>query len=113
MFLITDHQNIGCVDHNEILLKGDAAAITDAEKKGYATFKEVGCTACHMGVNVGGAMYQKMGLVNDYFAARGTEITDADLGRYNVTKRDSRGGYGWTLDPGLETSRYWAQLGDS
>lgn len=70
-------------------LRGDQSAITAEEKAGYETFKEVGCTACHMGVNVGGAMYQKMGLVNDYFAARGTEITDADLGRYNVTKRDS------------------------
>jgi cytochrome c peroxidase len=69
-------------------LKGDDSAITDAEKKGYATFKEVGCTACHSGINVGGAMFQKMGLVKDYFADRGTPITDADLGRYNVTKQD-------------------------
>lgn len=70
-------------------LKGDPNAITAAEKAGYETFKEVGCTACHMGVNVGGTMFQKMGLVTDYFADRGTEITDADLGRFNVTKRDS------------------------
>ena len=69
-------------------LKGNDSAITDAEKKGYATFKEVGCTACHSGINVGGAMFQKMGLVKDYFADRGTPITDADLGRYNVTKQD-------------------------
>ena len=69
-------------------LKGDATAITDAEKQGYATFKEVGCTACHSGINVGGAMFQKLGLVKDYFADRGTPITDADLGRYNVTKQD-------------------------
>jgi cytochrome c peroxidase len=70
-------------------LKGDPDAITAEEKAGYETFKEVGCTACHMGVNVGGTMFQKMGLVDDYFADRGTEITDADLGRFNVTKRDS------------------------
>ncbi len=70
-------------------LNGDPDAITAEEKAGYETFKEVGCTACHMGVNVGGSMYQKMGLVNDYFAARGTELTDADLGRFNVTKRES------------------------
>ncbi|MDH4281757.1 MAG: cytochrome-c peroxidase [Myxococcales bacterium] len=67
-------------------LRGDDTAITDAEKKGYATFKEVGCTACHNGILVGGAMFQKMGLVNDYFADRGTPITEADLGRFNVTK---------------------------
>jgi cytochrome c peroxidase len=69
-------------------LKGDDAAITDAEKKGYATFKEVGCTTCHSGINVGGAMFQKMGLVKDYFKDRGTPLTEADNGRYNVTKQD-------------------------
>ncbi len=68
-------------------LKGDAAAITDAEKKGYATFKEVGCTACHTGIIAGGTMFQKMGLVKDYFKDRGTAITEADLGRFNVTKK--------------------------
>jgi len=67
-------------------LMGDQNAITDAEKKGYETFKEVGCTTCHNGVLVGGGMFQKMGLVNDYFKDRGTEITDADLGRFNVSK---------------------------
>lgn len=71
----------------DAFLKGDTAAITDAEKKGYATFKEVGCTACHSGIIAGGAMFQKMGLVNDYFKDRGTPITDADLGRFNVTKK--------------------------
>lgn len=70
-------------------LLGDTAAISDAEKKGYATFKEVGCTACHTGIIVGGTMFQKMGLVKDYFKDRGTPITDADLGRHNVTKSDA------------------------
>jgi cytochrome c peroxidase len=41
-------------------LLGDEAAITDAEKKGYATFKETGCTACHTGIIAGGTMFQKM-----------------------------------------------------
>ena len=69
-------------------LKGDADAITDAEKKGYATFKEVGCTACHSGIIAGGSMFQKIGLVKDYFKDRGTPITEADLGRFNVTKKE-------------------------
>lgn len=69
-------------------LAGDASAITTAEREGYETFKSVGCTACHQGVNVGGGMYQRMGLVRDYFAERGAE-TEADLGRYNVTHDDA------------------------
>ena len=67
-------------------LSGDETAITDAEKKGYATFKEAGCTACHTGIAIGGTMFQKMGLVSDYFKGRGTPVTKADLGRFNVTK---------------------------
>jgi len=69
-------------------LRGDQTAITEAEKKGYQTFKEVGCTACHTGILVGGSMFQKLGLVKDYFKDRGTPITEADLGRYNVTKKE-------------------------
>ena len=70
-------------------LRGQVDAITEEERAGYATFKEVGCATCHNGINVGGSMFQKMGLVRDYFADRGTPITDADRGRYNVTRQDS------------------------
>ena len=68
-------------------LRGDADAISPAEKAGYATFKKYGCVACHQGVNVGGNMFQKFGLMGDYFAKRGNP-TQADLGRYLVTKVD-------------------------
>lgn len=67
-------------------LRGDRTAITDEEKRGYELFKDLGCTTCHQGVNVGGNMFQTMGRMGDYFADRG-HLTDADLGRYNVTKQ--------------------------
>lgn len=67
-------------------LLGDVNAITAQEKQGYQTFKAVGCTACHNGINIGGGMFMKLGLVGDYFKERGSPITEADLGRYNVTK---------------------------
>ena len=69
-------------------LRGDAKAISAAEKAGYATFKQYGCVACHQGVNVGGNMFQKFGVMGDYFAKRGNP-TPADLGRYLVTKQES------------------------
>ncbi len=69
-------------------LRGDATAISDAEKQGYQKFKNYGCVACHQGINVGGNMFQRFGVMGDYFKARGN-LTDADLGRYQVTKRDS------------------------
>jgi len=66
-------------------LRGDTNAISTREKAGYLKFKQYGCIACHQGVNVGGNMFQKFGVMGDYFAARG-ESTEADLGRYLVTR---------------------------
>ena len=65
-------------------LKGDENALTPLEKQGYALFKDYGCVSCHQGANVGGNMFQVFGVLNDYFKRRG-DITDADLGLYNVT----------------------------
>jgi cytochrome c peroxidase len=69
-------------------LRGDRNAISDEEKAGYAKFKQYGCVACHQGVNVGGNMFQKFGVMGDYFAQRG-KPTEADMGRYAVTREES------------------------
>jgi len=66
-------------------LKGNTQAITEQEKQGYQHFKDFGCAACHQGVNVGGNMFQKFGVLNNYFTRNGRKKTKADLGRYNVT----------------------------
>ena len=65
-------------------LNGDATALNEQEKRGYDLFKHYGCVSCHQGVNVGGNMFQVFGVLNEYFKKRGN-ITDADLGRFNVT----------------------------
>ncbi|CAN5699773.1 hypothetical protein BH10BDE1_BH10BDE1_02090 [soil metagenome] len=67
-------------------LRGEVEALTAQEKKGYQQFKSFGCIACHQGTNVGGNMFQTMGVMGRYFEDRGTPITEADLGRFNVTK---------------------------
>lgn len=59
-------------------LKGKQDALSDDEKEGLRVFMDVGCTSCHNGVGVGGALYQKIGLEVPY----DTE----DKGRFNVTK---------------------------
>jgi cytochrome c peroxidase len=41
--------------------------------------------ACHQGVNVGGNMFQKFGVMGDYFARRGAASV-ADQGRFAVTR---------------------------
>jgi cytochrome c peroxidase len=65
-------------------LRGNGGSLTDEEKDGYRLFKSYGCASCHQGVNAGGNIFQKFGVMGDYFADRG-EVTKADLGRFNVT----------------------------
>lgn len=69
-------------------LRGEKDVLTSFERKGYERFKSFGCIACHQGANVGGNMFQSMGVMGKYFEDRGTPITEADLGRYTVTKKD-------------------------
>ena len=66
-------------------LAGDTEALDEHERFGYDLFKYYGCSSCHQGQNVGGNLYQRLGLVNEYFAQRAEPITRADWGRYNVT----------------------------
>ena len=44
-------------------LGGDAKALDPAQKAGLTLFMDKGCTACHAGLNVGGGMYAKFGVV--------------------------------------------------
>ena len=66
-------------------LKGDATAITAEELEGYNLFKKYNCATCHVGANLGGQSYELMGQYADYFAARGTEMTAEDNGRFKQT----------------------------
>lgn len=72
-------------------LRGETAALDADEIRGYALFKDFGCAACHQGANVGGNMFQPLGIIGhagDYFRDRGN-VTPQDLGRYNVTHDDA------------------------
>lgn len=68
-------------------LRGNKDALSKEETQGYQLFKNYGCVACHQGVNVGGNMFQVFGVMGDYFKDRGN-ITEVDLGRYNVTGKE-------------------------
>lgn len=70
-------------------LRGNKKAMTDAEKEGYRLFKAYGCVSCHQGMNLGGNLYQKIGLMGDYFGEHRGNVTIADLGRYNVTQDEA------------------------
>ena len=69
-------------------LEGEETAITPQEKKGYELFQSYGCIACHQGVNVGGNMFQALGIFNDYFSQQ-DDVSSNDLGRFNITQQES------------------------
>ena len=69
-------------------LEGDESALSAEEVHGYTLFKSYGCVSCHQGANVGGNMFQVFGVINEYFKRRGN-ITDADMGRYNITGNEA------------------------
>jgi len=67
-------------------LKGEADALSPAQKSGLALFMNKGCSACHNGVNIGGGMYAPFGVVEK----PGAELLPpADKGRFMVTKTSS------------------------
>jgi cytochrome c peroxidase len=63
-------------------LKGDAQALTSAEKAGLNVFLDAGCQVCHSGALLGGNMYQKLGLMKPY-------PDQSDPGRYRVTRNEA------------------------
>jgi len=69
-------------------LKGERDAINEREREGYRRFKVYGCVACHQGVNVGGNLFQRIGVFANYFVLRGGPIGEPDLGLYTITGRD-------------------------
>ena len=73
----------------DLYLKGDENAVSAEVKEGYQLFKENKCATCHVGQAMGGQSFEYMGVVADYFADRGGEPTDADKGRYHVTKQEA------------------------
>lgn len=66
----------------DTFLKGDHSVFNEQEKRGLKTFVQMGCATCHNGATVGGAMYQKAGLVHPW-------PNQKDLGRFEVTKQEA------------------------
>lgn len=73
-------------------LRGETDALSKEELAGYQLFKSLGCASCHQGINIGGNLFAKIGVMGDYFADRKREgrgdLVDADYGRYQVTNQD-------------------------
>lgn len=58
-------------------LAGDYTQFTEQEQRGFATFAELGCPNCHVGVTVGGLQFKKLGEKEPYPLE--------DVGRFALT----------------------------
>ena len=58
-------------------LKGEKNILSHDEKEGYELFKDYGCISCHNGINIGGNVYQKIGIMKEY--------SSKDKGRFEIT----------------------------
>jgi cytochrome c peroxidase len=74
-------------------LTGDTAALDPKAKQGLAKFMDFGCAGCHSGATVGGTMYQKFGITQDYWNLTGSKEIELfkgrDKGRFQDTKADA------------------------
>ncbi|WP_029034143.1 cytochrome-c peroxidase [Salinimicrobium terrae] len=66
-------------------LEGDETALNEREKRGLG-FIDAGCITCHSGVAMGGQMFQKFGLYEDYW--KHTESETIDLGLYEISQNE-------------------------
>lgn len=69
-------------------LRGDKSALSPNAQEGWRLFRERGCIACHQGVNIGGNMFQKFGVMGNFFRDRHKD-DPLDQGRYNITHLES------------------------
>jgi cytochrome c peroxidase len=74
-------------------LKGDLQALSAQAKRGLTKFMDTGCAGCHNGTSVGGQMYQKFGITQDYWLVTGSTEKEAfkgyDKGRFHDTKNEA------------------------
>ncbi len=68
-------------------LKGDITALSNEEKEGLKVFMDKGCVACHSGNTLGGNVFQKFGVFDDYW--KYTKSTKIDEGKFTVTKNEN------------------------
>ncbi len=97
-------------------LGGDRTALTGQQIRGYDLFKSIGCISCHQGVNVGGNLFERQGVVDptgvpsrDLFrvpSLRNVAVTppyfhDGSAPTLAVAvRRMGRAQLGWDLAPG-------------
>jgi cytochrome c peroxidase len=65
-------------------LAGNVNALSATARAGLDKFINTGCIACHRGAGLGGDVYRKFGVIEDYWTVTGSR--SVDKGRADVTK---------------------------
>ena len=68
----------------DAFLRGDTRALSPRARSGLQRFISRGCASCHNGAGIGGQMFQKFGLVEEYWQATGSR--EIDKGRFGFTQ---------------------------
>ena len=66
-------------------LRGEAE-LAPLEARGLALFQEIGCVSCHQGINLGGNLFQRFGVVEDAFMR---PVVQMDYGRMLITNDEA------------------------
>lgn len=68
-------------------LRGEHDALTPFEVRGYARFKALGCASCHQGVNIGGNLVQRFGVMDPSLKSMPDAVRN-DHGVFDLTGRE-------------------------
>ncbi|HHB78924.1 MAG TPA: c-type cytochrome [Saprospiraceae bacterium] len=68
-------------------LEGHLDVLSEKEKQGLKKMLDFGCIPCHSGAAMGGALYQKFGLFDNY--QRFTKSNKHDVGKLAITQEES------------------------
>lgn len=60
-------------------LEGEQNALSDKQKEGYRLFQSYGCISCHQGVNIGGNMFERIGVFRDFYETKQNATQDFGL----------------------------------
>jgi len=66
-------------------LQGESGAISEQAREGWQLFTQLGCVSCHQGVNLGGNLYERFGIMHPRYDEAHPPRSKADFGRFNLT----------------------------
>jgi cytochrome c peroxidase len=82
-------------------LGGDKAAMSDKEVSGYQSFKSLGCSSCHQGVNIGGNLMQRQGVFRKLVPGKPEIVRVPSLRNVAVTAPYFHDGSALTLEDAI------------